>query len=421
MSLIVQKYGGTSVANIERIANVARRVLSYKKRGHDLIVVVSAMSGETDRLIGLADKISPAHDEREHDVLIATGETVTTALLAMTLTEMGAKARSLQANQVRICSDGAYTRARITSVDTDTMRRYLKEGYILVVSGFQGIDERGDINTLGRGGSDTTAVALAAALKADECEIFTDVDGVYTADPRICSNARKIHKISYEEMIELASMGSKVLQIRSVEFGMKYNVPIHVRSSLSDVEGTLVTWEDTDMEQMVVTGVAHDFNQAKVTISGIPDKPGVALKIFAPVSKAGISVDMIIQNASRENIADITFTVSKTDLRKTMEIVKKVAAELGASYVDGDENIAKVSVVGVGMRSHAGAATIMFEALSKSGINILMISTSEIKISCIIEAKYTELAVRVLHDAFGLDAGPKKKTAKPTAAKGKKK
>lgn len=418
MALIVQKYGGTSVGDLDRIRNVAERALKYKKDGHDVVVVVSAMAGETDRLIGLADAISPEHDEREHDVLVSTGEQVSSSLLAMTLLSMGSKARSMQGHQIKICTDGSYMRARINEVEEEGIRRLLKEGYIVIVAGFQGIDGYGDINTLGRGGSDTTAVALAAALGAAECEIFTDVEGVFTADPRICADAKKIRKISYEEMIELASMGSKVLHIRSVEFAMKYNVTIHVRSSLSEVEGTIVTAEDPDMEKMVVTGVAHDFNQAKITIEGIPDKPGVAYHIFEPVSKAVISVDMIIQNASRDGIADVTFTVAKTDYKKTLDLLKKVAKKLEAKRIEGNENIAKVSVVGVGMRSHAGAATTMFDALSSAGINIMMISTSEVKISCVIDEKYIELAVRVLHDAFKLGVETKKAEKK---AKGKRK
>ncbi len=408
MSLIVQKYGGTSVADLAHIRNVAKRVIGYKKRGHDVVVVVSAMAGETDRLIGLADEISPAHDEREHDALVSTGEQVSSALLAMTIIEMGTKTRSLQGHQVSIGTDNGYMRARITDVDVKKIGKLLKSGHVVVVAGFQGIDPEGNITTLGRGGSDTTAVALAAKLKADECEIFTDVDGVYTADPRLCSDAKKIHNISYEEMIELASMGSKILHIRAVEFAMKYDVTLHVRSSLSDKEGTIVTSEDIEMEKMVVTAVAHDSNQAKITLVGVPDRPGVAYRIFEPVSAVGISVDMIIQNVSQEGFTDLTFTVRKTDYRKTLELVKPVCDGLGAEDVLGDPDIAKVSVVGVGMRSHAGAATTMFEALSKAGININMISTSEIKISCIINERYTELAVRVLHDAFKL----KKKRAK---------
>ena len=419
MSLIVQKYGGTSVGDLARIRNVARRVLKYKKSGHDMVVVLSAMAGETDRLIGLADDISPAHDEREHDALVCTGEQVSTALLAMTLIEMGAKARSLQGHQVKIHTNSGHMRARITQVEKDKIKKLHADGYIVVVAGFQGIDPGGNITTLGRGGSDTTAVALAATLGADECEIFTDVDGVYTADPRICARARKIKRICYEEMIELASSGSKVLHIRSVEFAMKYKVPIHVRSSLSDIEGTLVVAEDPEMEEMVVTGVAHDFNEAKITLVGVPDKPGIAAQIFKPVSNAGINVDMIIQNASQEGMTDLTFTVNKTDLRKTLELVKPVSKKLGAQEVRGDERIAKVSVIGVGMRSHAGAASTMFDALSKSGINIRMISTSEIKISCVIDEKYTELAVRVLHEAFKLGKKPAKQRRKKPVKKGK--
>jgi aspartate kinase len=406
MALIVQKYGGTSVADLGRIRNVAKRVLECKKRGNEMVVVVSAMAGETDRLIRMADEISPAHDEREHDTLVSTGEQVTTALLAMTIIAMGEKARSLQGHQVKIITDSAFTRARVERIDVKNIHNVLKAGNIVVVAGFQGIDSNENITTLGRGGSDTTAVALAAALKADVCEIYTDVEGVYTADPRICTASQKIPRICFEEMIELASLGSKVLHIRSVEFAMKYNVPIHVRSSLSNAEGTLVTVEDSKMEQMIVRGVAHDFNQAKITLVGVQDRPGVAYRIFEPISKAGIPVDMIIQNASEHGMTDLTFTVQKTDYRKALDLVKSVSHELKAKEVRGDLGIAKVSVIGVGMRTHAGAATTMFEALSKAGINILMISTSEIKISCVIDEKYTELAVRVLHEAFKLAGRP---------------
>jgi len=419
MAVVVQKYGGTSVANLDRIKNVARRVVGYKNAGDDVVVVVSAMAGETDRLIGLADAVSPSHDEREHDALVSTGEQVSSALLAMTLKQMGYKAKSFLAHQIRITTDSSFTRARITGVETGNIRKALKDGNIVVVAGFQGVDPEGNITTLGRGGSDTTAVALASALGAEVCEIFTDVEGVFTADPRIEPKARKIRRISYEEMLELASMGSKVLHIRSVEYAMKYNVPIHVRSSLSNAEGTLVAVEEAGMEKMVVTGVAHDVNEARISVVSVPDRPGVAREIFKPVSDAGISVDMIIQNASEEGLADLTFTVSKRDYNKTLELVKKVAEKLGAKEVRGDKNIAKVSVVGVGMRSHAGAAATMFDALAAEGVNILMISTSEVKISCVIEEKYTELAVRVLHKAFGLERGKKgaKKKSAPPAGK----
>ncbi len=426
MPAVVQKYGGTSVADIDRIKNVAKRVAGYKKAGNDVVIVVSAMAGETDKLIGLANSVSHSHDEREHDALVSSGEQVTSALLAMTLKHMGYKAKSFQAHQVKINTDNSFTRARITGVETQNIRKALEEGNIVVVAGFQGIDPEGNVTTLGRGGSDTTAVALASALGADVCEIFTDVEGVFTADPRIEPKARKIRRISYEEMLELASMGSKVLHIRSVEYALKYNVPIHVRSSLSDAEGTIVTTEEPEMEKMAVTGVAHDVNEARISVVSVPDRPGVAKEIFKPVSDAGISVDMIIQNASEEGMADLTFTVSKIDYNKTMELVKKVAKDLKAKEVRGDRNIAKVSVVGVGMRSHAGAATTMFNALSSEGVNILMISTSEVKISCVIEEKYTELAVRVLHKTFGLEKSKRtpKKTGstekKSTAKKGKK-
>lgn len=416
MALVVQKYGGTSVANMERIRNVARRVKGYADRGDRLVVVVSAMAGETDRLIGLANQVSELHDDQEHDVLVATGEQVTSALLAMMLINMGVPARSYQGHQVRICTDSAHTRARITQVDQENLRRALEEGMVAVVAGFQGVDTCGNITTLGRGGSDTTGVALAAALNADVCEIFTDVEGVYTADPRIVSGARKLKKISYEEMLELASLGSKVLAIRSVEFAMKYKIPVHVRSSMSDVEGTMVTAEDPEMEQFIVSGIAHDQKEAKITVVGLPDHPGVAFRLFKPLTDNNVVVDMIIQNASADGVTDMTFTVPKADFPKIMPLVEKQARSMGAKEVRGDSHIAKVSIVGVGMRSHSGVASRMFKTLADHGINIMMISTSEIKISCVIEDKFTELAVRVLHDAFELEkeknsVGKKKKPA----------
>ena len=417
MALVVQKYGGTSVADLERIHNVAGRVKRYVERGDALVVVVSAMAGETDRLIGLANQINELHDEREHDALVATGEQVTSALMAMTLIGMGVPARSFQGHQVQICTDSAHTKARITRVDKERLLQALKEGKVAVVAGFQGTDSCGSITTLGRGGSDTTGVALAAALNADVCEIYTDVEGVYTADPRIVPNARKLKKISYEEMLELASLGSKVLAIRSVEFAMKYKIPVHVRSSMSDAEGTIVTVEETDMEEVIVAGIAHDQKEAKITVVGVPDQPGVAYRLFKPLTDSNIVVDMIIQNASREGITDMTFTVPKSDYPKVMPLVEKQARAMGASEVLGDLRIAKVSIVGVGMRSHAGVASRMFKALADHGINILMISTSEIKVSCVIEDKFTELAVRVLHEAFDLGKGGdsvrKKKMAAP--------
>lgn len=412
MALIVQKFGGTSVANLERIRNVARRVKENVERGFKVVVVVSAMAGETDRLIGLANEVSQFHDDREHDALVSTGENITSALLAMTLIDMGVPARSFQGHQVRILTDSSFTKARITNVEKEKLLQTLNEGKVAVVAGFQGIDAEGNITTLGRGGSDTTAVAIAAALNADLCEIYTDVEGVYTADPRIVDNARKLRRISYEEMLELASLGSKVLHIRSVEFAMKYNMPLHVRSSLSDAEGTIVTVEDAEMEQVIVTGIAHSKNEAKITVVGVPDEPGVAYRLFKPLSDKNYVVDMIIQNASQDGITDLTFTVPKVDYPKVLPLVEKQAKKMGAKEVRGDPNIAKVSIVGVGMRSHAGVASKMFKTLADHGINIMMISTSEIKISCVIEDKYTELAVRLLHEAFEL-AEENKTTQKP--------
>jgi aspartate kinase len=402
VALIVQKYGGTSVANVDRIANVAKRVIATREAGNDVIVVLSAMSGETDRLIELAKKVNSQPDEREMDVLISTGEQVTIALLSMMLISRGIPARSYLGDQVKILTDNAHTRARIAEIDERPIRDDLSKGKIVVVAGFQGVDQDGNITTLGRGGSDTTAVALAAALSADLCEIYTDVDGVYTTDPNICPNARKLEKISYDEMLEMASLGAKVLHTRSVEFAKKYNVPVVVKSSFTDGTGTIVTGEDKDMEQVVVSGIAYNVNEAKLTIRGVPDMPGIAYKIFGTIAEAGIIVDMIIQNVSAENNADITFTVPKNDVKKARQILEGIKDELKAREVIADENIAKVSIIGVGMRSHAGVATKMFEALAKEGINILMISTSEIKVSCAIERKYTELAVRVLHDIFKL-------------------
>lgn len=409
MTTVVQKYGGTSVGDIDMIRNVARRVKASRKKVANLVVVVSAMAGETDKLIGLADSISKLHDEREHDVLVSSGEQVTSALLAMTLIDMGVPAQSFLGHQVQVCTDNAHTKARITRVDEKQMRKCLKQGKVVVVAGFQGIDCDGNITTLGRGGSDTTAVALAQALNADVCEIFTDVEGVYTADPRIVSNARKLKNVSFEEMLELASMGSRVLHIRAVEFAMKYKIPIHVRSSLSRAEGTIVTAEDSDMEQVIVSGIAHNKNEAKITVAGVPDQPGVAYKLFEPLTRNNIVVDMIIQNASADGVTDLTFTVPKVDYPKVMPMIKKRARQMKAREVLGDRNIAKVSIVGVGMRSHAGVAAKMFKALADVGINIMMISTSEIKVSCVIDDKFTELAVRVLHDTFKLDKPPRAK------------
>lgn len=403
MALIVQKYGGTSVANLEKIENVARRVARTRDDGNEVVVVLSAMAGETDRLIQLARKASEQPADREFDSLISTGEQVTVTLLAMVLQRMGYAAKSFLGSQVKVHTDRSFTKARIVKVDTETMSRELKRGVVVVVAGFQGVDPDGNITTLGRGGSDTSAVALAAALKADRCDIYTDVDGVYTTDPNIYHKARKLKKISYDEMLELASAGAKVLQHRSVELAKIYGVPLFVKSSFTDDDGTLVTMEDKDMEKEVVSGVTYDRNQAKVTVVHVPDRPGIAARLFTPLSDENIPVDMIIQNASIDGFTDLTFTVARKDIRDVKRMVDKVSVEIGATGVEYDENISKVSIVGVGMKSHAGVASRMFTALASEGINILMISTSEIKISCVIESKYTELAVRVLHDAFGLE------------------
>ncbi len=404
MGLIVQKFGGTSVGDLKKIENVAQKVIREVKNGNKVIVVVSAMAGETDRLINLAKEVDKMPFEREMDVLISTGEQISISLLAMTLIKFGYKAKSFLGFQVPIYTDGAFTKARIKEIKPDNIRKALNEGNIVVVAGFQGIDKEGNITTLGRGGSDTTAVAIAAALKADRCDIYTDVDGVYTTDPNICKNARKLKKISYEEMLEFASLGAKVLHLRSVEFAQKYKIKLQVRSSFSDEPGTLVCPEEEIMEQPVVTGIAYDKNQAKISIIKVPDRPGIAAKIFGSVADANISVDMIVQNTSEDGSStDLTFTVSKNDFPKAIDIVNKIAENIGAERVVGDENISKISIIGVGMRSHSGVAAKMFETLAKENINIQMISTSEIKVSCVIEEKYTELAVRVLHDAFHLD------------------
>jgi len=404
VALIVQKYGGTSVGDPERIKNVARRALATQSAGNEVVVVVSAMSGETNRLIKLTQAVSERPDEREQDVVAATGEQVTIGLTALAIQGMGGKARSFTGPQVRILTDSAYSKARIKSIDAGNLRLALARGEIAVVAGFQGEDEEGSITTLGRGGSDTTAVAVAAAIDADACEIYTDVDGVYTTDPNIVPEARKLDRISYEEMLELAGAGAKVLQIRSVEFAMKYNVPLWVKSSFTQDPGTLVCPEDPSMEHVVVSGIACDRNEAKVAIRGVTDKPGVAGKIFKPLSDANIVVDLIIQNVGQGGHADMSFTVGKSDLPRALEIVKKVSAELGAKTVETDDQIAKVSIVGVGMRNHAGVAARAFEVLANAGINIDMISTSEIKVSMVIAAKFMELAVRELHSAFGLDS-----------------
>jgi len=403
MALIVQKYGGTSVGTPEKIKAVATRVLNYCRQGHEMVVVLSAMSGETDRLISLANTMQDQPDTREMDVLLSTGEQVTVSLFSMAIKAAGFDAISFLGDQVKILTSSMHTKARIQSVDTEKIKAHLAQGKVVVVAGFQGVDEDGDITTLGRGGSDTTAVALAAVLKADQCEIFTDVEGVYTTDPNICSQARKIERISYDEMLELASLGAKVLDIRSVGLAKRHKVPLHVRSTFVETEGTWVVEEDKTMESMLVSGVTYNKNEARLTISRVPDKPGIASKIFMPISDAGIVIDMIIQNTRAGDLTDMTFTVPRPDYKKALAILKKVAEDIGAEDVSSADNIAKVSIVGVGMRNHSGIASTMFQVLANEGINIMMISTSEIKVSCVIEEKYTELAVRALHEAFALD------------------
>jgi aspartate kinase len=409
VSLVVQKYGGTSVGSIDRIRNVARRCLAAQRAGNDIVLIVSAMSGETNRLLGLAHQISALPDAREMDAMAATGEQVAAALTAMAIQTEGGQARSLLGHQVRIQTDGAFTKARIKAIEGSKIFETVKEGKIAVVAGFQGVDDEGNITTLGRGGSDTTAVAVAAAIGADVCEIYTDVDGVYTTDPNICPSAKKIDRISFEEMLELASLGAKVLQIRSVEIAMKYGVPVHVRSSFSDVPGTWVQGEDKALEDVVVAGVAYDKNEARVLIVGVEDRPGVSAQIFGAIAEKNVSVDMIIQNVTRgdDPRADVTFTVSKTDLQRVKSFIEEIAKGLGAREVRYDEDVVKISIVGLGMRSHAGVAAKMFRLMADEGINIQAISTSEIKISILVAAKYTELAVRVLHDGFGLAAAAK--------------
>ncbi len=402
MALVVQKYGGTSVGTTEKIIHVAQRVKRTRDAGNDVVVVVSAMAGETNKLVDLCNQIMPQPDPREYDVVVSTGEQVTIGLLAMALKTMGQDAISLMGFQVPIHTDSVYAKARISRIENEKIFENLQAGRIVVVPGFQGIDEGGNVTTLGRGGSDTSAVALAAALKADSCEIYTDVEGIYTTDPNIVPEARKIPRISYDEMLEMASLGAKVLQIRSVEFAKKYNVPLHVRSTFTETEGTWVTKEDRDMEKVEVSGVTYDKNEAKVSILRVPDKPGIAAKIFGPIAQANINVDMIIQNISIDGFTDLTFTVPRTDLAQALKIVEGVGKEIGAKQVVTDDSVAKVSIVGTGMRSHSGIASKMFRALAEEGINIMMISTSEIKVSCVIESKYTELAVRVLHGAFDL-------------------
>jgi len=403
MGLIVQKYGGTSVADLERIRNVAQRVAETHDAGNEVVVVISAMAGVTDNLINMTDQISSAPEKRELDVLLATGEQTTAALLAIMLNSMNYTAHSLLGHQAEVRTDCAYGNARIMDIGTERIQKLVKQRNIVVIAGFQGCDSAGNITTLGRGGSDTSAVAIAAALKADICEIYTDVDGVYTADPNICPKARKLDVISYDEMLNMASLGAKVLQIRSVGFAKKYNVPIHVRSSFEKKDGTMVVNEDSGMESLIVTAVTHDKDQARITLKKVPDQPGVAAKIFTPIAEAGIIVDMIIQNTRAGGQTDLTFTVPKADYNQAMALQKQIAADIGAEDVFGDKNIAKVSVIGVGMRNHSGVASVMFNALAKENINISMISTSEIRISCVIEENYTELAVRVLHTKFGLD------------------
>ena len=411
MALIVQKYGGTSVGTPERIKNLARRVARFKALGHQIVVVVSAMSGETNRLIGLAREVMADPDPRELDVMVSTGEQVTIGLTAMALMELGIKAKSYTGAQVRIVTDDAHTKARILHIDEQRIRADLNDGNVVVVAGFQGVDENGNITTLGRGGSDTTGVALAAALKADECQIYTDVDGVYTTDPRVVPEARRLKSITFEEMLELASQGSKVLQIRSVEFAGKYKVKLRVLSSFEDEgEGTLITFEDSEnkdsnMEQPIISGIAFNRDEAKITVLGAPDKTGIAYQILGPIADANIDVDMIIQNTGADGTTDFTFTVHKNEMAKALTILRdQVQAHIGAREISGDDKIAKVSVVGVGMRSHVGIASQMFRTLAEEGINLQMISTSEIKIAVVIDEKYMELAVRVLHKAFGLES-----------------
>ena len=406
MALIVQKYGGTSVGDVDRIKNVARRAAQARAAGHNVVVVVSAMAGETDRLIGLAQKMADRPNERELDVILATGEQVSIGLLSLALHGLGQRARSFTGGQVRIQTDDVHTKARIVSIDSERVRQALSEGEIAIVAGFQGVSAEDEITTLGRGGSDLTAVAMAAALQADVCEIYTDVDGVYTTDPNIVPEARKLDRVSYDEMLELASLGAKVLQTRSVEYAKNYLVPVHVRSSFNNNPGTMVVKEDATMEKVVVSGIAYNKQEAKITITRVADRPGIAATLFGRVAEANIVVDVIVQNISQDGSTDISFTVPKADYARALEIVRGVLKEIGADKVIGDDKIAKVSIVGVGMRTHSGVAAKMFETLGREKINIMMISTSEIKVSCVIEAKYAELAVRVLHEAFGLAGQP---------------
>jgi len=405
MALIVQKYGGTSVGTIERIQAVADRIIASRDKGNQIVVAVSAMSGETNRLIGLSSEIDKQPSKREMDVLVSTGEQVTIALLTMALQAKGTKAKSYTGSQIKMLTDDSHSKARILDIQCDNLQADLDDGYIIVVAGFQGVDEKGNITTLGRGGSDTTAVALAAALKADECQIYTDVDGVYTTDPRVEPKARKLDRITFEEMLEMASLGSKVLQIRSVEFAGKYNVPLRVLSSFEEGEGagTLITTEDSEMEQAVISGIAFNRDEAQLTISGVPDTPGVASEILGSVAEANIEIDMIVQNVGDDGTTDFTFTVHRNDYDVVLDLLQKTGDKLGAKKVKGNDSIVKISIVGVGMRSHAGIASNMFAALAREGINILMISTSEIKISVVVDEKYLELGVRTLHSEFGLE------------------
>ena len=405
MAIIVKKFGGTSVADIGLVKKVAERVARSREQGSDVVVVLSAMGSETDRLIGLMEEGVENPEGREYDVVVSTGEQVSAGLLALVLNDMGCKARSLLGWQLPIRTENFHNSARIREIGTDKITALLDEGFVVVVAGFQGVDAQGNITTLGRGGSDTTAVALGSALGADLCEIYTDVDGVFTTDPTICEKARKIDKVTYDEMLEMASLGARVLQTRSVEFAKKYNVPVMVRSSFSDARGTLVTKEDSDMERVVVSGVTYNKDEAKISVVRVPDKPGIAARLFKPLTEAGINVDMIVQNISHDAYTDLTFTVSKGDYKKAMALVKDTARDIEAGGVEGDTDIAKVSVVGAGMRSHAGVASKMFETLSENDVNIQMISTSEIKVSCVVDAKNTELAVKSLHEAFGLEKG----------------
>jgi len=404
MALIVQKYGGTSVGSVDRIEGVAEKVIQWRERGNDVVVVVSAMSGETNRLIELAKAIQERPAPRELDVLMSTGEQVTIALLSMALEKRGCPARSYTGAQVHILTDSAHNKARIRDIDGQRVRQDLDLGRVVVVAGFQGVDEHGSITTLGRGGSDTTAVALAAALKADECQIYTDVDGVYTTDPRVEPRARRLDRITFEEMLEMASLGSKVLQIRSVEFAGKYNVPLRVLSSFEEGPGTLITYEEEGMEDALISGIAFNRDEAQLTVLGVPDQPGVAYKILGPIADANVEIDMIVQNIAHDaSTTDFTFTVHRNDYDKALDILQRIAKELGAREVSGNNKIVKLSLVGVGMRSHAGIASTMFQALAKEGINIRMISTSEIKVSVVVDEKYLELGVRALHEAFELD------------------